>query len=149
MHMKILVLIMTFSLFAMAQNFELKANNTGSNLEINVIDNAKKVNVFNFQLKHILTEGINIKHKSFSYNGEEYVINIFANQNYLEKNNLNPELKKCNSRGYEEIMYNILSEISYSISLGIIEQGFLKNLNVLEGIENIRFNKRVNFKCQH
>ena len=147
--MKILALTILFSISLFAQNLELKATNTGSNIEVRVVEAKKQIQVYRFQLKHILTEGINIKHKSFSYNGENYVINIFANQNYLEKDDLTESATQCSSNGYEEKMYNILSEISYSISLGVIEQGFLKNLNVLEGIENIRFAKRVTYKCQH
>jgi len=148
--MKLILLLTTLSVFAFAQEFQLKSKNTDSNVEIQVIDSKTGQDVYSFKLKYLLHEGINMRHESFKYMGHEHVINIFANQRYLSKVDLrkiDPVDACVNASNYERL-YNINSEISFSISLGTISNGFLKQIDVLEGVENIEFKKRVTFRCR-
>lgn len=147
--MKVVFLLMILTSASFAQSFAMKAINVGNNLQVEVSDRDENTVVFKFALRKLLKEGINIKHKSFMYNGENYVINIFANQNYLEKKDINPTLRACKKNTMEQRTYNIQAEISYSISLGVVEQSFLRNINVLEGIENIQYQKKQSFRCRH
>lgn len=148
--MKLLVLLMTLSVFAFGQDFELISKNTESNIEIVVIDRKTNEDVYSFKLKYLLREGINMSHESFKYMGQEHVINIFANQKYISKIDLRKidPLSACVNASDYERLFNINSEISFSISLGTILNGYLKQIDVLEGVENIEFKKRVTFRCR-
>ena len=144
--MKSLLFIALFSLASFAQNFHMQAVNQGNNIKIQIQDVSTMDYVYEFQLKKILKEGINIKHKEFMFNGQDYVVNIFANQKFIQKSDINPENTQC-SRNMKRITYQINAEISFSISVGKIEFGFLKNMNVLEGIENIQYRQTRRFRC--
>lgn len=147
--MKLFLLLTIFSIASFAQSFSMDAVNIGGDIKIFIQDITLNQSAYELKLKKILKEGINIKHKEFVHNGESYVINIFANQKVLEKEEITAESTVCKRNGLEEHLFQIKSEVSFSISIGVIEQGFLKNINVLEGIENIQYQKRINFRCRH
>ena len=144
--MKVFIISILLLFSVGAQTFEMKSVNTKSNIDILIIDN-KTVKVFSIKLSLAKNEGINILHRTFKYMDKEYVVNIFANQKYISKKVIKGDDSNCQLNMLHEKLLDIKSEISFSISLGYVADGFLNPLDVEEGIETIDFKKRVKYRC--
>lgn len=147
--MKFLMFILLITSSTMAQNkLILSSNNSGDNVHITV--SVKNKSILNLNLRNILQEGINMKHRSFSYAGERYVLNIFANLNIIEMNEINKidVASACNrSKSYGKL-FDIKSQISFSISLSVIDDGYLKQLEVIENKNIIDYKKKYSYRCK-
>jgi hypothetical protein len=146
--MKILSIMLFLSSVLFAGEFQLKAKNIGDDIAISVSNGSKDIQKFN--LRNMLQEGINMKHRSFKYNNQNYVLNIFANMNFIEKNELSQierDIQCSRSKSYQKT-YEIKSEISFSISLALVDNGYLRQLEVVENKDLIEFKKRFTYRCK-
>lgn len=147
--MKFLMFILLITSVSMAQNkLFLSSNNTGDNVNIDV--SVKNKSILNLDLRNMLQEGINMKHRSFNYAGERYVLNIFANLNIIDKNEINKidVASACSRNKSYRKLFDIKSEISFSISLSVIDNGYLKQIEVVENKEIIEYKKSYTYRCK-
>jgi hypothetical protein len=147
--MKILIIALALSFLTMANDsLRVKSQNIGSDIEISVVDGDKSI--LKFTLLEMLREGINLKHRKVNYEGQRYVLNIFANQEIIEKtdlNNTNVEAQCKHYKTYKKL-FDIKSEVSFSISLGFIDNAYLRQIDVVENKDIIKYKKRYTYRCR-